>query len=41
MSIQLSICVPTYNRKKNLSELLDVLAELIRGGAGCRSNCVG
>lgn len=32
MSIQLSICVPTYNRKRNLSELLDVLAELIGGG---------
>lgn len=29
MSVQLSICIPTYNRKRNLSELLDVLAELI------------
>ena len=32
MSFQLSICIPTYNRKRNLSELLDVLAE-IRGMA--------
>lgn len=33
VSIQLSICVPTYNRKRNLSELLDALAELI--GVDC------
>ena len=32
MSIQLSICIPTYNRKRNLSELLDALAELIGEG---------
>ena len=32
MSIQLSICVPTYNRKRNLSELLDVLARIDSGG---------
>lgn len=31
MGIKLSICIPTYNRKKNLSELLDALAELIGG----------
>lgn len=31
MSVQLSICIPTYNRKRNLSECLDVLAELLGG----------
>ncbi len=29
MGIKLSICIPTYNRKGNLSELLDALAEMI------------
>lgn len=28
MSFKLSICIPTYNRKRNLSELLDALAEI-------------
>lgn len=49
MSLRISICIPTYNRKSNLSELLEALAKIFGAdgtksdweGGERRDNCVG